>query len=93
MANDHYATLGIGRQATTEEIKRAYRKLAMRYHPDRNQGDKEKEAKLKTVNEAYDVLSDTEKRTDYDRTFPFKIPETKKSAPAYYASYSPDIFR
>lgn len=64
---DYYERLGVSRQATTEEIKRAYRKLALKYHPDRNEGSKEAEAKFKEVTEAYEVLRDAEKRSTYDR--------------------------
>jgi len=64
---DYYATLGVAKDASAEEIKKAYRKLAMKYHPDRNPGDKKAEAKFKEVNEAYDVLKDAEKRAAYDR--------------------------
>ena len=61
-----YAILEIEKTATKEEIKKAYRKLAMKYHPDRNKGDKEAEAKFKEVNEAYQTLSDDKKRQQYD---------------------------
>lgn len=64
---DYYATLGVDRTASAEEIKRAYRKLALRYHPDKNPGNKEAEEKFKQINEAYAVLSDPEKRAHYDR--------------------------
>ena len=64
---DYYELLGVSRTATPEEIKKAYRKLAMKYHPDRNQGDKEAEHKFKDISEAYEVLSDTEKRQRYDQ--------------------------
>lgn len=64
---DYYAALGVARDASPEELKKAYRKLAMQYHPDRNPGDKSAEAKFKEVNEAYDVLRDPEKRAAYDR--------------------------
>ncbi|MCE1252717.1 MAG: J domain-containing protein [Anaerolineae bacterium] len=64
---DYYKTLGVDRNATPEEIKRAYRKLAMKYHPDRNQGDQEAEEKFKQINEANDVLSDSQKRARYDQ--------------------------
>jgi DnaJ-class molecular chaperone len=67
MQRDYYQILGVKRDASDEEIKRAYRKLARQYHPDRNPGDKEAEAKFKEVQEAYDVLSDKAKRTEYDR--------------------------
>ena len=58
---DYYNVLGINKKATPEEIKKAYRTLAMRYHPDRNQGDKTAEAKFKEASEAYQVLSDPKK--------------------------------
>jgi molecular chaperone DnaJ len=64
---DYYQVLGVARDASEEDLKRAYRKLAMQYHPDRNQGDKSAEAKFKELNEAYDVLKDAEKRAAYDR--------------------------
>ena len=67
MKVDYYELLEISRDASSAEIKRAYRKLAMKYHPDRNQGDKEAEEKFKLVNEAYQVLSDENKRATYDR--------------------------
>ncbi len=64
---DYYQILGVDRKASEDEIKRAYRKLALKYHPDRNPGDKEAEEKFKEVNEAYQVLSDAEKRARYDQ--------------------------
>ena len=64
---DYYERLGIGREASTEEIKKAYRKLALKYHPDRNEGSKGAEAQFREVTEAYEVLRDSEKRTVYDR--------------------------
>jgi molecular chaperone DnaJ len=64
--SDLYSVLGVSREATADEIKRAYRKLARKYHPDRNQGDKESEERFKEVQEAYDTLSDPEKRKQYD---------------------------
>jgi len=63
---DYYRILGVSRNATQEEIKSAFRKLALKYHPDRNPGNKEAEAKFKEINEAYEVLSDPEKRRIYD---------------------------
>src|SRR3954452_22824892 len=64
---DYYAALGVARDAGAEDLKKAYRKLAMKYHPDRNPNDKSAEAKFKEVSEAYDVLKDDQKRGAYDR--------------------------
>lgn len=64
---DYYEVLGISKGAEAQEIKKAYRKLAMKYHPDRNPGDKEAEEKFKEINEAYEVLSDDTKRKTYDQ--------------------------
>jgi curved DNA-binding protein len=63
---DYYSILEIEKTATIVEIKKAYRKLAMKYHPDRNKGDKQAEEKFKKINEAYAVLSDEQKRKQYD---------------------------
>jgi len=64
---DFYQVLGVSREATEDDLKKAYRKQAMQYHPDRNQGDAAAEARFKEVNEAYDILKDGEKRAAYDR--------------------------
>ena len=64
---DYYEVLGVSRDADGAAIKSAYRKLAMQFHPDRNQGCKENEAKFKAVSEAYDCLKDPQKRAAYDR--------------------------
>lgn len=67
MAKDYYETLGVDRNASADDIKRAYRKLAMKYHPDRNKNNPEAENKFKELAEAYEVLSDTDKKARYDR--------------------------
>ncbi|MBV9122857.1 MAG: J domain-containing protein, partial [Planctomycetes bacterium] len=67
MPSDFYETLGVSRNASPEEIHKAYRKLARQYHPDRNPGDKQAEARFKEVQQAYEVLSDKTKRANYDR--------------------------
>jgi molecular chaperone DnaJ len=64
---DYYEVLGLSRTATEKEIKKGYKRLAMKYHPDRTQGDKEKEEQFKEVKEAYEILNDEEKRSMYDQ--------------------------
>src|ERR1700716_2987999 len=64
---DFYDILGVSKSADADELKRAYRKLAMQFHPDRNPGDQSAEHKFKDINEAYDVLKDDQKRAAYDR--------------------------
>src|ERR1700675_1906470 len=64
---DYYATLRVAKDASADDLKRAYRKLAMECHPDRNQGNAEAESRFKELNEAYDVLKDDQKRGAYDR--------------------------
>ena len=64
---DYYAVLGVKKTASANEIKKKFRQLALKYHPDRNQGNKAAEAKFKEISEAYDVLSDEDKRAKYDR--------------------------
>jgi len=64
---DYYKILGVSRNAGTDEIRKAYRRLAMQYHPDRNPGDKQAEERFKEINEAYQVLNDSQKRAYYDR--------------------------
>src|SRR5215216_8134969 len=64
---DYYKILGVERNASEDDIRKAYRKLAMQYHPDRNPNDKQAEERFKEINEAYQVLSDSQKRSHYDR--------------------------
>ena len=64
---DYYELLGVNRNASEDEVKKAYRKLALQHHPDRNPGDKQAEEKFKEVSEAYQVLSDAQKRSQYDQ--------------------------
>jgi molecular chaperone DnaJ len=66
LMRDYYDILGVGRDADSDDIKKAYRRLSMKYHPDRNNGDKELESKFKELSEAYSVLSDDKKRHEYD---------------------------
>jgi len=68
MANkrDYYEVLGVSKDASQDEIKKAYRKLALKYHPDKNPGDKEAEKKFKEAAEAYEILGTPEKRKKYD---------------------------
>ncbi len=83
---DYYEVLGVRRDASLEEIKKAYRRLALKYHPDRNPGNKEAEEKFKELAEAYSVLSDPEKRARYDR---FGHAGISATAGAGYAGFDP----
>lgn len=93
----YYETLGVSRSASESELKSAYRKLAMKFHPDRNPGDKECEQKFKEINEAYDVLKDGDKRAAYDRFGHAAFEHGNGSAAAHgfgadFASTFADIF-
>src|SRR3954469_21883737 len=67
MPRDYYEVLGVAKTTSEDDIKKAYRNLARQFHPDRNPGDKQAEAKFKEVQDAYDVLSDKQKRAQYDQ--------------------------
>jgi curved DNA-binding protein len=75
MPSDYYETLGVAKTASEDEIKKAYRGLARKYHPDRNPGDKQAETRFKEIQDAYDVLSDKNKRSQYDQ-FGFAGPQS-----------------
>src|SRR2546429_7043266 len=86
---DYYKALGVSKNATPDEIKKAYRKLARQYHPDRNPDDKRAEERFKEVSEAHDVLSDPEKRKQYDRgTGPFAT----AGGPGGFGGFDPSSF-
>src|ERR1700733_4064152 len=89
--HDYYETLSVQRGATEDEIRKAYRKLARKYHPDLNPGDKSAEDKFKQIQEAYEVLSDAKKRQMYDQ-FGFNTPAPGGVPPsgAGYRGASPD---
>src|SRR4029434_7912230 len=93
---DYYEVLGVTRTASEAEMKASYRKLAMKWHPDRNPGDKDCEAHFKEINEAYDVLKDEQKRAAYDRfghaAFEQGGPGAAHGFGADFASSFSDIF-
>src|SRR6266566_4375213 len=88
---DFYDILGVSKSADADELKRAYRKLAMQFHPDRNAGDNSAEQKFKDISEAYDVLKDDQKRAAYDR-FGHAAFENGSRGPGGFAGGFADIF-
>ena len=92
---DYYEVLGVEKNASDGEIKKAYRKLAMKYHPDQNPGDKAAEEKFKEVGEAYEILSDADKRSRYDQFGFAGVDPTMRPAvpavPAATAAASPAL--
>ena len=83
MARDYYEILGLSKSASDSEIKSSYRKLAMKYHPDRNPGDKKAEEKFKEISESYEILKDPQKKADRatcraDRRAAWRAPPTSR---------------
>lgn len=91
--NDYYAVLGVPPEASSEEIKRAFRKLALETHPDRNPGDPAAEERFKKINEAYGVLSDPQKRAEYDRYRAMGFQTGGAWGPSGFGYSQEDIFR
>ncbi|MFN2257034.1 MAG: DnaJ C-terminal domain-containing protein [Desulfuromonadaceae bacterium] len=93
MAKDYYASLGVSKDASEEEIKKAYRKLAVKYHPDKNPGDTQAEDRFKEMSEAYAVLSDPEKRRNYDQFGDDSFQQQYSQEDIFRGTNFNDIFR
>ena len=78
MEKDYYSVLGVSKDSSQPEIKKAYRKLALKYHPDKNQGNVDAEKKFKEISEAYHTLSDKESKYQYDNIFDKFFPDNKE---------------
>src|SRR5438128_10388969 len=91
MNDEYYATLGVGRSANADEIQKAYRKLARKYHPDMNPDDKSAQKKFKDVQQAYDVLSDEKKRKLYDKYGPQFEQVVQGGGPQWSSQVPPDF--
>src|SRR5210317_433194 len=89
---DYYDVLGVSKNATEAELKKAYRRLAMKYHPDRNQGDSKSEENFKEAKEAYDVLSDERKRAAYDQFGHAGVVASAAGGPGGFQGGFGDIF-
>lgn len=92
MAQDYYEILGVSRTASADEIKKAYRKLAIKYHPDKNPGNKEAEEKFKEISQAYEVISDPDKRRQYDQLGHEAYTNAGHGGGAYDSRRAQDIF-
>src|SRR3974377_1162612 len=90
--SDYYRLLDLPRNSTEADIKKAYRRLAMKYHPDRNPGDKEAEEKFKEAKEAYEVLSDSQKRSIYDQHGHAGIEATRNASAGGGGFHGPEAF-
>lgn len=88
MKRDYYEVLGLNRDASSDEVKKAYRRMAIKYHPDKNAGDKQAEERFKEAAEAYSVLSDSQKRTQYDRFGHAGLGQPGQG----FGGFDPDIF-
>ncbi|HLP18925.1 MAG TPA: DnaJ domain-containing protein, partial [Chitinophagales bacterium] len=90
---DYYEILGVTKTASAEEIKKAYRKVALQFHPDRNQGDKKAEEKFKEAAEAYEILSDPQKKGKYDQFGHAGMDPSNFGGHSYQGANVEDIFR